>query len=157
MSFIHGNPSLEGQVCNSIAGSSSLKPRPSGRGVGCSWVLAVMQEAGFGMLDLGCCIWAAGWGVRPRAARSEGASEQPGSWCRAAMRGCWEGVGGPDHPLVSLLPSPSCCACPDSGFTTLAKRKRYRCMSALAPSPILQPSTLASLRWWALQQLARHP
>lgn len=30
-------------------------------------------------------------------------------------------------------------------------------MSALAPSPILQPSTLESLRWWGLQQVARHP
>lgn len=54
------------------------------------------------MLDLGCwvwvagfkCwIWAAGWGVRPRATRIEGTSEQPGSWCRAAMHGAgrvWE-------------------------------------------------------------------
>lgn len=56
MSFICGNPSLEGQVCNSAAGSSSPKPRPWGRGVGCSWVLALMQDAGFGMPGVGCCI-----------------------------------------------------------------------------------------------------
>lgn len=118
------------------------------------------------MLDLGCwvwvagfrCwIWAAGWGVRPRATRIEGASEQPGSWCRAAMHGCWQGVGGLAHPPLSLLPSPSCCGYPVSGFSTLVKRKQCRRMSALAPSPILQPSTLESLRWWGLQQLARHP
>lgn len=118
------------------------------------------------MLDLGCwvwvagfrCwIWAAGWGVRPRATRIEGTSEQPGSSCRAAMHGCWQGVGGLAHPPVSLLPSPSCCGYPVSGFSTLVKRKQYRRMSALAPSPILQPSTLESLRWWGLQQLARYP
>lgn len=124
-------------------------------------VLALVQDASVGcwirdtrcgMLDsaAGHWIWAAGWGARPHAARSEGASEQPGAWRRAAMRGCWEGVGGPKHPLVSLLPSPSCCGCLDFGFTALAKRKQCRGVSVLVWSPILQPSTLASLWRWGL-------
>lgn len=61
MSFSHRNPSLEGQLCNSAAGSSSPKPRPWGRGVGCSWVLALTQDAGRGMLDLGCWVWNSGF------------------------------------------------------------------------------------------------
>lgn len=94
------------------------------------------------MLDSGsgCRIWTAGWSVRPHAAGSEGASEHPGSLCRAAMRKCWDGVGGSKHPRVSLLPSPSYCGSSHSGFTTFTNRKECQCMTVL---PSCSPAG-----WW---------
>lgn len=58
---IHGNPSLKDQVCNSTAGSSSPKLRSWGKGVGCSHILALTQDAGCGMLGSGSWVWDAGF------------------------------------------------------------------------------------------------
>lgn len=54
------------------------------------------------------------------------------------MRGCWEGVGEPKHRLISLLPSPSCCGCPDSGFTCKTKAVSARVCAGAIPHPAAQ-------------------
>lgn len=104
-------------------------------------------DAEFGMPNVRCWIQVLsaefvlqGWDVRPCAARTKGASERPGSWCREAwcreaMRRCWEGVGGTEHPSTRQF---HCCLpLPAVGALALPDLQNEMWVSALVLSSIL--------------------